>query len=331
MLSAFLSLIFVVSGALYEDPAADGLIREAVESSYALRLDQARTAAGALQSRFPDHPAGYTIAAETYWWEAQTDPGNENIEKAYYRAQELAVEKAESALKAAKYPKVEILAYLASAHGSYARFQVTQKGAYFSALRAGLRAHRYAEQVYALDKNYYDIYVGLGAFNFFTGSLPAVIKPFAFLIGARGNRETGLQQFRIAMEKARYSKTEARIVYYTAMLEDKQYNVAFPVLEKLMADYPDNYVLYVWVTDWFRQQQKNLEGAEYFERLYAKQISRSPFMAKYALLEKANLQIAHRSNAAALQTIQRIRNIAGADRLLSAKIQSLEKQARENQ
>lgn len=328
MMSLILALILAANGALYEDAVADRLIRDAVESSYNLRLDQARTAARALQSRFPDHPAGYTIMAETYWWEAQTDPHNENIENTYYGAQELAVEKAESALKAGKYPKVELLAYLASAHGSYARFQVTQKGAYFSALRAGLRAHRYAEQVYELDQNYYDIYVGLGAFNFFTGSLPAVIKPFAFLIGARGNRDTGLQQLHIAMQKARYSRTEARIVYYTAMLEDGQYNVAFPVLEKLIADYPDNFVLYVWITEWFRQQRKNLEGAAYFERVYANQIGRSPLMAKYALLEKAGLQLAHKRKADALQTLQRIKSIPGTDRLLSMKVQALEKEAR---
>src|ERR1041385_2213504 len=48
----------------------------------------------------------------------------------------------------------------------------SQKGAFFSAMRAGLRAHRYAEEVYKMDKNYYDIWVGLGAFNYFKGSLP---------------------------------------------------------------------------------------------------------------------------------------------------------------
>src|SRR5437667_31395 len=262
-------------------------MRQSMEATYGLQLDRARAAARRLQESFPDHPAGYVITAETYWWEAQADPHNETIENGYYRAQDLAVQKAESAIKAGKYRKVELLAYLASAHGSYARFQVTQKGAYFSALRAGLRAHKYAEQVYELDHDYYDIYVGLGAFNFFTGSLPAVIKPFAFLIGARGSRELGLQQLHTAMDKARYSRTEARIVYYTAMLEDRQYDVAFPVLEKLIADYPDNFVLYVWATDWFRQQRKNLEGAEHFERLLDNQIKRHGTMAKYALLEKA--------------------------------------------
>ena len=328
MLGLILTLVLVADGPLYSNPTADGLIRQAMEATYGLQLDQARAAARRLQEGFPDHPAGYVITAETYWWEAQADPHNEAIENDYYRAQDLAVQKAESAIKAGKYPKVELLAYLASAHGSYARFQVTQKGAYFSALRAGLRAHKYAEQVYELDRNYYDIYVGLGAFNFFTGSLPAVIKPFAFLIGARGNRDLGLEQLQTAMEKARYSRTEARIVYYTAMLEDKQYAAGLPILEKLLADYQDNFVLYVWVTEWFREQRNNLEGAEYFERMFQKQIKRSPMIAKYALLEKAALEFAHNRKNEAIQTLERIRSIPGTDRLLAGKVEALEKQIR---
>jgi len=133
-----------------------------------------------------------------------------------------------------------------------------------------------------------------------------------------------------AMQKARYSRTEAQIVYYTALLSNKQYAAAFPVLEKLMADYPDNFVLYVWGTEWFREQQKNLEGADYFEKMYARQLNRSTTMAKYALLEKTNLLLAHNRKAEALQTIQRIKALPGTDLLLSTKLQEVEKEARKS-
>jgi hypothetical protein len=329
MFGCVLILLLAAAGnALYDDPVADRLIRTASDATYHLRLSEARSAAQELQQRYPDHPAGFLIAAETYWWEAQEDPHNGKIEDTYYRIQKLAEDKAEAAAKGGKYSKAEVLAYLASAHASYARFEVTQKESYYHALRAGLRAHKYAEQVYALDKEYYDIYVGLGAFNYFAGTLPGVIKPFAWLFGAHGDKDLGVEQLRIAMEKARYSRTEARIVYYTALLSAKEYSASFPVLEKLMLDYPDNFVLYTWVTEWFREQRKNLEGAEYFERIYAKQLDRSGTMAKYALLEKTNLLIAHGRKAEAIQTLQRIRQMPGADPLISTKLQALEKEAR---
>ena len=328
MASCLLTVFLALGSALYQDPVADRLIRNAMEATYHLRLNEARTAARELQQRYPDHPAGFLITAETYWWEAQTDPDNQNIENAYYRAQELAENRAEAAVKAGKYSQPEVLAYLASAHGSYARFQVTQKGSFYRALRAGLRAHRYAEQVYALDKTYYDIYVGLGAFNYFAGTLPSVIKPFAWLLGAHGDKDLGVDQLRTAMQRARYSRTEARIVYYTALLSNKEYDPAFPILEQLTTDYPDNFVLYGWVTEWFREQRKNLEGAEYFERVYTRQANRSATMAKHALLEKANLQLAHDRKADAMQTLQRIKTIPGSDPLVSMKLQALEKEAR---
>ena len=155
-----------------------------------------------------------------------------------------------------------------------------------------------------------------------------MIRPFAWLFGARGDKDLGIEQLRIAMQKSRYSQTEARIVYYSALLSNKEYTAAFPVLEELISDYPDNQVLYLWATEWFREQRKNLEGAEYFENVYGMQLKRSVGMARYALVEKANLQLAHTRKADALQTIQRIRAIPGADPQLYGKLQALEKAAR---
>ena len=56
---------------------------------------------------------------------------------------------------------------------------------------ARLRAHRYTKQAFLLDSEFYAGYVGLGAVNFFAGSLPGVLKPFAFLVCAWGDKETG--------------------------------------------------------------------------------------------------------------------------------------------
>src|SRR5690349_9617705 len=133
-LVVFLALLVAVAPALYDDPVADRLIRTATDATYHLRLTDARAAASELQQRYPDHPAGFLITAETYWWEAQADPRNERIEDAYFKAQEIAQDKAEKAVKSEKYSKPEVLAYLASAHGSYARFQVTQKESFYRAM-----------------------------------------------------------------------------------------------------------------------------------------------------------------------------------------------------
>ena len=130
------------------------------------------------------------------------------------------------------------------------------------------------------------------------------------------------------MQKARYSRTESRIVYYTALLSNEEYATAFPILEGLMADYPDNFVLYGWASEWFREQKKNSEGAEYFERMSAKQMNRSGTLAKYALLEKADLLLQQKRKTEAMQTLERIKAMPGSDTLISSKVQVLESEAR---
>ncbi len=326
--SLLFSILTGVDGFLYEDPSADELIRGTMEATYSLQLEQARAGARMLEERYPNHPVGFTLMAETYWWEAQADRGNELVESAYYEAQKVAGKKAEFALEAGEYPRAELLSYMASVHASYARFQVTQKEAFFSAMRAGLRAHRYAKQVYALDPEFYDIYVGLGAFNFFTGSLPGVLKPFAFLIGARGNKETGFEQLGLAREKSRYSRTEARIVSYTALLEDGQYAAAFNLLEGLRADYPGNQVFFIWATDWFLRQGRVLSALNYFDRVVRDESDSRPLIAQYALLEKAGIENAMSRRSAAQATIDRIRQFPGRDPLLVKKLTRLEARLR---
>jgi hypothetical protein len=132
VLGLLVASVALQSPALYQDVGADNLIRSAIDATYRLRLPEARSAAQELQRRYPDHPAGFLMESETYWWEAQEDPGNRKIEDAYYHAQEVARTTAERAIQAGKYYKPELLAYMASAHASYARFQVTQKSAYFA-------------------------------------------------------------------------------------------------------------------------------------------------------------------------------------------------------
>jgi hypothetical protein len=320
----FLLFLVAAGSFIYEDPAADQAIRQTLHATYSLNLPEARRTAKSLQTRFPDHPVGFVMEAETYWWEAQSDPGNKTIEKAYETIQELSVEKAEQALRAKKYPELEINAYLASAYGSKARFHLTQYGAGWGTVRTGMRAHSYADKVYKADPNYIDILVGIGAYNYFADRVPTIIKPFAWLLGASGDAELGFRQMRMAIERGRYSRTEGLIVYFTALMKDRQYGEAMNVIERLQADYPNNYVLYTWVTQLFREQGKNLEGAAYFE----KKVQAVPRLSMYVLLEKAQLENAHGNVADARRTLTRLRAAGKPDAALTRRIQALEKSLR---
>jgi tetratricopeptide (TPR) repeat protein len=313
---------------LYQEPATDGLIRAAMRANYELNFDESGALSRRLETMYPDHPVGYLLEAERYWWEAQADPDNKMIEKAYYAAQKSAVEKGLEALKYDKYARTETLSYLASSYGSLARFQLTRKNAYYSAMRAGMKAIRYAQQVYQTDPSYYDVYAGLGAYNYFTAVLPAVIKPFAFLMGLRGQKELGLEQLRVAMDKSHHSRTEAKIVYYAVLLEEKRYPEALRLLEELTAEFPDNFVFYDWISSWFEMLHRLADGIPYFDSVAGHQLQRSPLQAQHALLKEAFLQHAVGRDTDARQTLRRLRSIPGADRLIEEQIVAVEKAVR---
>ena len=309
---------------IYDDPAADQSIRHAMTATYNLDLVEARKTARNLQKSLPDHPAGFLLDAETYWWEAQSDPTRKDIEDEYFKVQEKTVDVGEKALKAKQYPAVEIRAYLASAWGSKARFRLTQHGIGLSTVMDGRHAHGYAEDVYKADPNYTDILVGIGAYNYFTGKIPGVLKPFAFLFGARGNAPLGLQQIRTVMEKGRYAKTEASIVLFTALMKDGQYDKSFDVVKQLMVDYPGNYALYPWVTEWYSDQKKNPAGVEYFEKLAAQKQPSSIKLAQHALFQKAILQNLAGSAADTRATLARLKGMGTPDAALARTVRSFE-------
>ena len=329
MLKAFLAVLLVLPAAtppfIYEDPAADQAIRHAAQATYNLDLVEARKTARSLQKSYPDHPVGFLMDAETYWWEAQTDPTREEIEDEYFRLQGKTIDIGEKAVKTKKYQVVEIKAYLASAWGSKARFRLTQHGVGLHTVLDGRNAHNYAEEVYKADPNYTDILVGIGAYNYFTGKIPAILKPFAFLLGARGDAALGLKQIRTTIEKGRYARTEARIVLFTALMKDGAYEESFKVLTGLMTDYPENHALYAWATEWYVDQNKRAEGVEYFEKLHSEKLRTSPKLAQRALYEKAILQNANGKPADARATLNRIRALSPPDAALARSMAALEK------
>src|SRR6185436_3717882 len=132
-------------------------------------------------------------------------------------------------LKAKKYPEIEIKAYLASAWGSKARFRLTKDGVGLHTVLDGKNAHGYAEEVYKKDPGYTDILVGIGAYNYFTGKIPGVLKPFAWLFGARGDAALGLKQIQTTIDSGRYAQTEGRIVMFMALMKDGQHSKSFDV------------------------------------------------------------------------------------------------------
>lgn len=253
----------------YDDSRADALIRHGLKAAYNLEYLAANHDWDELIKLYPEHPAGYVYKAALVWWQALEERENESLETRYDRLTKSAIEKGLSWIQ--KNPRDKTaLAYLASAYGNAARFDVTITHSYLSALRNGKKGHKYIEKAHQLDKDFYDAYIGIGSYNYFTGALPAVIKPFAWLLGARGDKNEGLRQLLIAAEKGEYAQTEAKIVLLSVYITERRWDDYQRQLEALVEEYPFNHVLYLWCANHYNGMKRWDAGIAEFGKIEKK-------------------------------------------------------------
>ena len=268
--SLFLSLTVATlsfpqtTGYFYGDAKADAIIRHGLPLSYNLEYAAAGKAWDELIQLYPEHPAGYVYKAALIWWQAVEDRQNKNLEDQFDTLTKTALEKGMSWLQ--KNPRDKLaLAYVASAYGNATRFDATVTRSYYSALRNGQKGHKYVMMAHDIDNNFYDTYIGLGSYNYFTGALPAVIKPFAWLLGARGNREEGIRQLLLASEKGEYAQTEAKVVLLSVYFSEKRWDDYERLLQALMKEYPQNHVFYMWASNYFIMSRRWDKGIAVFK------------------------------------------------------------------
>jgi tetratricopeptide (TPR) repeat protein len=239
----------------YGDTRADSLIRKGLQLSYNLEYAPANKVWDELIQLYPEHPAGYVYKSALTWWQAVEDRENKSLERQFDQQTQVAINKGTVWIEGNPRDKIA-LAYLAGAYGNRTRFDVSVTHSYFSALRNGKKGHKYIEMAHAIDPKFYDAYIGLGSYNYFTGALPAVIKPFAWLLGARGDKNEGIAQLKLAIEKGEYAQTEAKIVMLSVYFSERRWDDYQQLLGSLMEEYPLNHVFYYWGADFYVMMQR---------------------------------------------------------------------------
>jgi len=234
----------------YSDPKADAIIRHGLHLSYNLEYSLSEKDWDDLIHLYPEHPAGYVNKAALVWWQAVENRQNKQLQEQFATLTKKAIDKGMVWLQKSPRDKFA-LAYVASAYGNATRFDVTVTRSYFSALRNGKKGHKYIDLAHAVDPNYYDTYIGLGSYNYFTGALPSVIKPFAWLLGARGDKDQGIHQLLLASEKGEYGRTEARIVLLSVYFSERRWDEYERLLDTLLEEYPLNHVFYTWASNYY--------------------------------------------------------------------------------
>jgi tetratricopeptide (TPR) repeat protein len=300
-------------------PETAQILRNGLHRMYKYDLKEADNLFDELIRRFPDHPIGYMHKAELIWWKALMDTKDEGLKETFRRFNEQALLKGEESLT--RDPRdFYALLYLAGSYGNQTRFNIYISKSYFGAITSGLKGYKYIRSAHALRPDYVDSLIGLGAYNYFAGALPMVIKPFAQMFSASGNKTEGIKQLEQVVAKGEFGKIEARTVLLGVYLNEKKWVEYRRILRQLIAEFPSNPVFYAWLAAPFITQKRWGDGIHQFSELI-EQANSSGLQAGqgYAYYQKGRLELEKGDHENAIQSFSRILETHSRDENLLAR------------
>jgi tetratricopeptide (TPR) repeat protein len=295
-------------------PEIDELLRAGLSSLYNFDLTEANKRFHELTRRFPQHPVGYVYKAEVIWWKALQDRSNVALHEEFDRYTAQAISSGEALLKKSPQDFYALL-YLAAAYGNKTRYQGGVKRAYWAAMQSGLRGYAYIKEAATLRPENIDCLIGTGSYNYFTGALPAVVKPFAWMFGARGDKNEGIRQLQLASQQGEYGQTEAKTVLLPIYSNEERFDDYQKLLAQLIDQYPSNPVFYMWMGNSFISQKKANEGIQFFAELIKRGDDSSAARVDLpaANYEKGRLEMDRKSWDAAVSSLTRTIEARPAD------------------
>jgi len=121
--------------------------------------------------------------------------------------------------------------------GLWGRWEATNRN-WFSAYFKGKKAYRYLKKALKKNPRLKDANMGLGIFDYYVATLPAVVRIFAFL-GMGGDASVGLTELHIAANESQYARIPSKLflsdIY--ANLENKPLK-ALEIVSALREEYP---------------------------------------------------------------------------------------------
>jgi hypothetical protein len=219
---------------------------------------------------FPDHPIGYfyvSAALQTM----MDDYRNYSYSDEFNEYMDLTIGKGELRKKRGNLTAYDCL-YLGGAIG-YRGIHKALTGDWFGAFVDGLKGKGYLEKALKLDPELYDVYYGLGTYHFWK-SLKSRI--FWWLPFVKDNRQMGIDMIKLAIEKGKYSAKDARYALVRIYVENKEYQNAFDMVEKLRESQPNKPFL-LWFLARAQFETKMYAGATNTYQTLLEELAASPY------------------------------------------------------
>ena len=260
------------------DPSILARADKGVNAIYNLDLNTARAELTSLLNEHPNYPLGLfgQIMIEWARYEYEFEKSNKEQAKVFEEMINTSIKGIETWLK---QNGEEAQAYLAlgGIYGVKARFLLANKN-YVRAYFTGKKGLKYMNKAAELDPQMYDAYLGQAIYEYYAGTLPAVVKILAKLV-VSGDADKGIEYLNLIKDKGRFSANTAKLLLVEIAIQSKKYYnpaLAEQYITEIIAKYPQN-PLFRFVAIIAAYQNKNYENVRKEAANFLTKIGKEPF------------------------------------------------------
>ena len=221
-------------------PDLDAKIRAGLTALYNLEFDEAERIFNELKPEEAEHPMVAFGRTSVFWWRLSVYVlESDSKESAKFLSSVDDCIRVSKAMVDRGDKTGEGYLCLGGAQGLLGRWQAANRKwmpAYFT----GRSAYRHLRDALKVNPKMYDAYMGLGIFDYYVATLPALVRVLAFL-GQSGDKQKGLDELQKAGSNGTYANTPALLflVNIYSSLENRP-DQAFAILDELHRQYPNS-------------------------------------------------------------------------------------------
>lgn len=263
-------------------------IKKGIDYIYNIQFDSAEAVFKQLMLDYPESPAGRFFLAMIDWWRIAIDPDNESYDNLFFEKLEDVIYHCDQILKVDKN-NLDAIFFKGGAIGFRGRLRAL-RDSWIKAADDGREALPLLQLAWSIDSTNYDILFGMGIYNYFAEVIPdkyPYIKPLMIFF-PKGNKQLGIQQLKIAAEKAKYASTESKYFLLTLYYyyEEDIYQARI-YANQLHEKYPMNPIFHRFLGRTYIKYGDYESASKIFKEIYDRSVSSLPGYTKNALREAA--------------------------------------------
>jgi len=214
-------------------------IQRGVELTLNMRFEQAIALFDSIIQEYPQDPAGYFLKSAVYFWMYTQDVRMADVGNLFETISKKGIDVAETRLEE-NGNDLDAKFYLGAIYGNLGRYYI-MNSSWLKAYWYGSEGKDLLEEIVESHPDYYNAYLGLGIYHYYADILPGVIKVLSYILGIKGDKQKGLRELKLAINKGTFVKSEAQFfLAMTYMYFEYNYLKARNLWAELGKGHPDN-------------------------------------------------------------------------------------------